>query len=128
MHDDTAAAATDAIWNRACANLGTGLGDRHLRALLLVHGMVMNGGPHHAADVCSAEQIAAAVEAADYFHLTSLAPLIGDLPAAKDDDAADERLSEAYNYLVPGDSTFFEAFANRYAASPEDFEKAETPR
>ncbi len=38
-----------AVWNRACDSAGTGVGDRHLSALLLIHGMVQNGGPNHVA-------------------------------------------------------------------------------
>ncbi|GID30951.1 hypothetical protein C8E87_6980 [Paractinoplanes brasiliensis] len=106
---------------------GEGIGDRHLGALLLVHGMVMNGGPNHAADSCDPAQIAAAASACRYLGLDDLGSLIRELPAASsdsDDEDAENRLSDAYHQLVPGDSTLSGAFEARYASTPEDFDPA----
>lgn len=109
------------VWNRACAGKGTGPGDRHLSALLLVDGMVRNGGPNHAADSCEPAEIAAAATAAHYFGLDDLAGVIGELPAAADDDAADDRLSEAYYRILPDSERLSDALATRHAATPGDF-------
>ena len=115
----------DVVWNRACLQQGDGVGDRHLGALLLVHGVVMNGGPNHAADSCAAAELAAAVEACRYFGLDALGSLIRELPAASGDagdEDAEDRLSAAYYRLVPDDSTLSGAFEARYARAPEDFD------
>jgi hypothetical protein len=116
--------ALTAVWNRACRGDGTGVGDRHLSALLLVDGMVHNGGPNHAADSCEPAELAAAADAARYFGLHALAAVIGELPAAasdSDDEDAEDRLSDAYHDLVE-DNEITHAFEARYATAPEDFE------
>lgn len=110
------------MWNRACVGEGTGPGDRHLSALLLVDGMVQNGGPNHAADSCDPAEITAAVAAARYFGLGDLAEVIGELPAAADDEDADDRLSEAYHRLLPDSDRLSDALAARHAAAPGDFQ------
>ncbi len=104
---------------------GDGIGDRHLGALLQVHGMVMNGGPNHAADSCDPAEIAAAADACRYFGLDALGSLIQELPAASsdsDDEDAEDRLSDAYYQLVPDDSTLSGAFEARYTKAPDDFD------
>lgn len=129
-HDDSvtdAYAMTPAnlVWNRACSEEGDGIGDRHLRALLRVHGMVMNGGPNHAADVCNPAEIAAAARGAHYFGLDTLGTLILELPAASSDSSnenAEDRLSNDYHRLVPSDSTLADAFEERLAEAPQDFD------
>lgn len=114
-----------AVWNRACLGEGAGVGDRHLSALLLVDGMIQNGGPNHAADSCEPAELAAAAAAARYFGLEDFAVLMEELPAAAsdhDDEGAEDRLSEEY-YRVTSDGTRLEAvFEARYAVAPGDFE------
>ena len=117
--------ALRAVWNRACDSAGTGVGDRHLSALLLVDGMVQNGGPNHAADSCEPAELAAAAAAARYFGLEDVARLVEELPAAAGDHAdedAEDRLSEAYHRLLPDSERLDAALAARYVAAPEDFE------
>jgi hypothetical protein len=114
-----------AVWNRACLSTGTGVGDRHLSALLLVDGMVQNGGPNHAADSCEPAQLAAAVAAARYFGMDDLAAVLVELPTAASgqlDDGAEDRLSKAYYELTQDGERLDRAFQERYAAAPEDFE------
>lgn len=114
-----------AVWNRACGGGGTGAGDRHLSALLLVDGMVQNGGPNHAADTCEPGQLAAAAAGARYFGMEDLAALIEELPAAAggyDDEGVEDRLSEAYLRLTEDGERFDAVLQARYAAAPEDFE------
>lgn len=114
----------DVVWSRACAHLGEGVGDRHLRVLLLVHGMMCNGGPNHVADSYGAE-IPAAAEACRYFGLDGLAAVMLQLPAAAsgyEDEGVEDRLTAAYHDLVPSDATIGDAFEVRYAEAPEDFD------
>jgi hypothetical protein len=122
--------SADIVWNRACAEGGDGVGDRHLRALLRVHGMVMNGGPSHAAEVCDGAEIAAAAESCRYFGLDRLAVVVLALPAAAsgaDGEAAEEQLDAAYSALVPHDSIIGDAFETRYATTPGDFDPISQP-
>ncbi|MBW6437519.1 hypothetical protein KZ829_27675 [Actinoplanes hulinensis] len=117
------------VWNRACEYEGTGVGDRHLSALLLVDGMVQNGGPNHAADSCEPGQITAAAAAARYFAMDDLATLIAELPTAagdSGDEDAEDRLSAAYHRLMPDGERLDAAFAARYGAAPEDFDPVES--
>jgi hypothetical protein len=113
------------VWNRACFGKGNGVGDRHLAALLLVDGMVQNGGPNHAAD-CEPAELAAAAAAARYFGLEALAAVIDEIPAAASDndeaEAAEERLSDAYYEAEDDGRAINDAFEARYAAAPEDFD------
>ncbi|MET0522412.1 MAG: hypothetical protein ABW156_10645 [Jiangellaceae bacterium] len=116
-----------AVWNRACDGDGTGVGDRHLSALLLVDGMVQNGGPNHAADSCEPAELAAAAAGARYFGLADLAALIEELPSAAsdlDDEDAEDRMSDKYYSLMPDGDRLDSAFEARYAATPDDFEPA----
>jgi hypothetical protein len=115
-----------AVWNRACDGAGTGVGDRHLSALLLVDGMVQNGGPNHAADSCEPGQLAAAAAAARYFDMEDLAALMEELPTAasgNNDEGVEDRLSEAYYRLTQDGERFDTALQARYAAAPKDFEQ-----
>ncbi|MEV4281483.1 DMP19 family protein [Actinoplanes xinjiangensis] len=124
MTDAFVPSPADVVWNRASADLGEGVGDRHLRVLLLVHGMMCNGGPNHVADSYGAE-IPAAAEACRYFGLDALAALMLQLPAAAsgyEDEDVEARLSGAYYELVPDDATISDAFEARYAEAPEDFD------
>ncbi len=125
MTDTFVPPPADVVWNRACAHLGEGIGDRHLRVLLLVHGMVCNGGPNHAADSCEPAEISAGAEACRYFGLDGLAALMLQLPAAAsgyEDEDVEARLTAAYCELVPDDATISDAFEARYAEAPEDFD------
>jgi hypothetical protein len=96
-----------------------------LSALLLVDGMVQNGGPNHAADSCEPAQLAAAAAGARYFGMEDLAALIAELPTAAsgyDDEGVEDRLSEAYLRLTEDGERFDAVLQARYAAAPEDFE------
>lgn len=124
-----------AVWDRACYGRGGGIGDRHLSALLLVDGMVQNGGANHAADSCEPAELAAAADGARYFGLNDLATLIDELPTAASDsgsgsEEAEERLSAAYYELMPDSSRLDAAFERRFADAPDDFDpvSAAAPR
>ena len=62
----------DQIWNRACLESGgtsPRTGDQALAALLLSHGLVMNGDVVHALECLSDSEIAAAIRGFEYFGL-----------------------------------------------------------
>jgi hypothetical protein len=60
---------TDQIWNRAAQGGGDSpdRGDRALASLLLLHGLSMNGGVHHAIECLSPNELADAIEGFAYF-------------------------------------------------------------
>ena len=124
MADTLAPAAAEVIWSRARADLGDGPGDRHLRALLLVHGIVTNCGPAHAAVSCEPAELTAAAEGCRYLGLDRLAAVILDFPATCGASADVERRIDAEYYdAAPSDETIFRAFERRYAETPGDFEE-----
>lgn len=117
----------DEVWNRACQDRGDGAGDRHLRALILVDGMLQNGGPNHAADSCTPGELAAAAAACEYFGLTELAGFVRRVPEAASGDAesdedVEDRMSDEYFELSHDGEAIQEAFQARYAAAPRDFD------
>ncbi|GAA2847130.1 hypothetical protein Acy02nite_03670 [Actinoplanes cyaneus] len=115
----------DAVWKRACAHQGGGPGDRHLSALLLVHGTMLNGGVAAAAVGFEPEDLRAADEACEYFGLNGLANLIRDLPAAAGSEWDERRLDMALRDMDPEGIMIPAAFEDRYDATPEDFDPVE---
>ena len=63
----------DAIWNRAALEQGgpnPKPGDVALAALILAHGLVMNGGVHHAVACLTEDEIDAAVAGFSYLGIS----------------------------------------------------------
>jgi hypothetical protein len=114
-------AEVEQAWNRACATEpGTGPGDRHLHALLDVHGMLMNGGVDHAVEVKTAEQFARAADACDYLGLPEVTALLRRMPGSELTDEAEAELSSAY-WSQAEDSLLYAAFKRRWEQAPGDF-------
>jgi hypothetical protein len=128
INDDEA----DLIWNRACMEMepesAARPGDRHLSALLLVHGNVMNGGAAHAIIVHTIAELQSASEAARYFGLDDVIPLLERLTQLAIREEAyeyappevEESLSKAY-FDKAEDSILEAAFRRKLHAAPEDF-------
>ncbi|GIE86136.1 DMP19 family protein [Actinoplanes regularis] len=112
----------DAVWKRACGHQGGGVGDRHLSALLLVHGAMLNGGAGTAVVGFDPAELRAAVEACEYFGLNGLASLFREIPAAAASADDEERLNAAFQDMDPDGLMVPAAFEDRYAATPEDFD------
>ncbi|MGD0959893.1 MAG: hypothetical protein ABSB19_08805 [Methylomonas sp.] len=110
------------IWNRAALDAGGDdprEGDSALAALLLLHGMAMNGGVDHAIDVLSSEEYAMALAGYRYYGLERVADV---LERARDaTDAELDLLDTEYSELVPQDETLVQAFRVKLMASPEAF-------
>ena len=69
----------DRVWNRAAMDDGgeePRAGDRALADLLYAHGMVMNGGVHHALEVLTPDELKAAIAGFRYFSLGAVADLL----------------------------------------------------
>jgi len=117
----------DLIWNRACQGDVTALmsGDRALAAMLVLHGLAMNGGVLHAVECVSLQELADAKSGYRFFGFDDVAAMFEDagLLAAADGDRAsiEADLDKRYFALVPDDSALFERFAAHLRHSPSEF-------
>ena len=101
----------DQIWNRAALERGGAAprsGDRALASLLLVHGLVMNGGVHHALESAAPAELAAAADGFEFFGFHDVAAVFR---GAADDPALSKWTAETevtanlrYEKLIPSDS------------------------
>ena len=109
----------DLIWNRAALESGgpsPSEGDLALSAALAAHGMVMNGGVHHAMDVLSPAELEAAASGFRFFSLASVADLLEDAQHL-DEGEADRRYWDA----IPDDEVLQNRFRMAYRSSPGAF-------
>jgi hypothetical protein len=126
--------ASDLVWNRACEEFditpGMPRGDAALAALLLCHGMAMNGGLPHAVEGLEAEELARAIAGYRFFGLDEVADLVADVARQAADldpsdlDAADQlevRSNERFYALVPDDDSVAGAFQAHFREHPEDY-------
>lgn len=110
------------VWNRAAMESGGSKaceGDRALSALLLAHGMVMNGGVGHALEVLSLDELAAAARGYRFFGLNDVATLLEHSINANDEEL--ERADARYAALIPTDQTLADRFEALYRATPHAF-------
>lgn len=121
--------SADLTWNRACAQGACGPlrnGDVALSAMLLFHGLAMNGGVCHAVECLTPSERDAALRGYAFFGLGSVDSIIeAALRQPADDDEAGEleaRLDAEYAATVPnGDSELLSRFREHFAAHPEDY-------
>jgi hypothetical protein len=69
----------DLVWNRAALESGgphARPGDRALAALLLAHGLAMNGGVEHAIETMFSHEFAAAISGYEFFSMPQVARLL----------------------------------------------------
>lgn len=124
-------ADADVVWNRACdpSAPSTRAGDAALAAVLLCHGMAMNGGLLHAVEGLEPQQRAAAAAGFRLFGLDAAADAVEDVARLAADlpdddlDAAERLEGEAnrrYDAALPaGDETVEHAFREHLRARPE---------
>ena len=127
MRDDA-----DAVWNRACEpRQFPSPGDDALSALLLLHGMAMNGGLLHAVQGLADDERDRAVQAFRYLGLHAAGEAVERIARefrlldAADLDAA-ERLElaadDAYRAALPDDDeTIVRAFRAHFEQHPEAY-------
>ena len=134
--------AADRVWNRATEawnpETWEGLrdGDRALAALLLIHGLVQNGGVPHAVEALEPDEIRRGIEGYRYFGLDGVADLMDGALAQKSRLALSslsvhEELEllwdSAYQELLPTDQALADAFEGVYASSSADFAPPDQP-
>ena|SRR5688572_7890659 len=118
----------DRVWNRAAMQedvSSLGRGDRALASLLLFHGLVMNGGLHHALESVKPEELLAAVDGYAFFGFDDVAAL---LRAADSDpvlgtvtDDMEVAANARYAKTVPDDSHLVARFEKVYAELSDQF-------
>lgn len=111
----------DLVWNRAMSDgPGSGVGDRHLRAIAKPYGRIMSSGVSAVLDTSSPEEVRLAADAFDYLGLPDLAEVTRRLVDAdwRSEDSLEERLNHAFWGL---EHALAGAFERTYAESPEDF-------
>lgn len=133
---DDGVKAADRVWNRAAEAWnpetwqGLRAGDRALAALLVVDGLVQNGGVAHAVEVLEPDATRLGVEGYRYFGLDTVADLIDMASAQKSrlevaplkaQEEVELLWDRAYRELLPTDQALVEAFGVVYANSPLDF-------
>ena len=114
----------DRVWNRAALEGGGDsprAGDRALASLLLLHGLVMNGGVHHALGCIEPDELLAAVDGYAFFGFDDCAAFIrgasSDPLLATWTEDTEVAANRRYYQLIPNDShlvvRFEEVFSER---------------
>lgn len=117
----------DKIWNRACEGGGESprCGDVALAALLLFHGLAMNGGILHAVECLSAEQLVAAEAGYRYFGHGKVGDVIAAAEQAihlgKDLEHLEGEFDQRYWALVPDDDVLVKSFEQHQFGNPLDY-------
>ncbi len=121
-------AAKDLVWNRAALDGGgtnPRAGDRALADALKVHGLVMNGGVHHAVQVVGEGEVRAAVAGFEYFGLRAIAEVLRRVqhdPTLREwSDATEDEANRLYWKALPDDGELLARFERRFGDKPADF-------
>ncbi len=102
-----------------------GPGDRALASLLLLHGLAMNGGIHHAIECLSPEDLAAAIDGFSYFGFDEMSLWLGN--AERDPllrvwaDDTEGPAIDRYAELIPDDAFLATRFEGLYRERPSEF-------
>lgn len=122
------ATIADKIWNRAASEAGgpsPGPGDRALASLLLVHGLVMNGGVHHAIECVEPAELRAAADGYEFYGFNEVAAFFrgsGSDPILRNwTDATEVAANGRYAKLVPDDSHLVARFQEVLRERAEQF-------
>lgn len=123
----------DLVWNRAALadhrtqDLTLQVGDRALRALLLAHGLIMNGGVFHCAhEALSVSKLEAAMAGYAYFGFDDVVTILREataieFPWEESQEAASLDFDALYAAAIPTDVVIAERFEIRLTTHPYDF-------
>ena len=115
------------VWNRAALESGGASpreGDRALAALLLAHGMIMNGGVVHALESLSSAEVEAAIAGYRFYSLLDVARLLAAAAEDLDGDEAADHADAKYAEAVRDDDALFERFRAVFTELPDLFSPA----
>jgi hypothetical protein len=117
----------DKIWNRACDGGGDYpcAGDQALAALLVFHGLAMNGGVLHATECCSSDQLTEAQAGFRYFGRDRVAVLIAEAEEAtrlgQDTYKLEAVFDQKYWAEIPDDGVLVNSFESHHKTNPQEF-------
>lgn len=121
-------APRELVWNRASVDSGgrsARAGDRALANVLKIHGLVMNGGVHHAVEVVGELEVQAAVAGFEYFGLHEIGEVLRrvqyDPKLRQWSDANEEEANRLYCAALPDDGELVARFEQRFRDKPADF-------
>jgi hypothetical protein len=119
----------DKVWNRAVLAGGGANpreGDAALAALMLAHGMVMNGGVEHAIEVLSPAEMTTASDGFRFFGLDEIACLLEEVvERGLKDEQESENADLRYGEVIPDDDTIVARFHSLFVSSPASFSPLE---
>jgi hypothetical protein len=95
-------------------------GNLALSALLLVHGLVMNGGVFHAVEAVSDEELRSACAGFRYFGFSDAADLLEAASREQWTDESEVRFNTAYGNLVD-DEPIGRSFQEHFARNPAKY-------
>ena len=120
--------SADRVWNRGAMESGgnsPGAGDRALASLLLVHGLVMNGGVHHAIECVEPAELAAAADGYAFFGFEDVAEFFrgasADPVLSTRDDDTEVVANRRYAAMVRDDSHLVARFEEVFREQPDQF-------
>jgi hypothetical protein len=99
-------------------------GDRALQAMLLFHGLTMNGGVLHAIECLQSDELTAAEAGYRYFGLDNFGVLLKDaraVAASRNDSLREQALEKSYKLMVPNDEALAKRFEAALCRNPDDF-------
>lgn len=118
----------DRVWNRAAVKSGGDApraGDRALASLLLVHGLIMNGGVHHAIECVESHELLAAADGYAFFGFDAVAALLrgapGDPVLSICTDDTEFVANRRYAGMLPDDSLLHARFQQVFRARADEF-------
>lgn len=123
----------DLIWNRAALadhrthGMALQIGDRALRALLVAHGLIMNGGVFHCVhEALPASELEAAMTGYAYFGFDDVVTILREAtaiesPWEESHDAAFLDFDARYATAIPTDAVIANRFEIRLTTYPQDF-------
>ena len=116
------------VWNRAALEAGgtsPGPGDRALASLLLVHGLVMNGGVHHALECVQPTEVRAAADGYAFFGFDDIAAFFRgtdhDPVLSTCNDETEDAANRRYWDIIPDDSVLLARFEDVFRHRPDQF-------
>jgi hypothetical protein len=118
----------DKIWNRAAMDEGGDKpleGDIALAAMLLAHGLIMNGGVHHAVECLDADELDCAMKGYSFFEFAETVGLLSSISEGAELSEWNEEneltANKTYNRLIPDDETIGKRFEEKFRVHPEVF-------
>lgn len=113
----------DQVWNRAALESGGQApleGDRALADLLLLHGLIMNGGVQYVLQALASDEFHAAIKGFRYFGLNDVASFLEESVDATEYQQ-EQQANQQYYKLLPNDETIAQRFEELFQRNPKAF-------